>query len=59
MKLGGLMNNYEDVIKQATPPVTVSTLSLLNVQLSDWVYILTIIYLLLQIAIMIRKMFRK
>jgi len=53
------MNNYEDVIKQATPPVTVSTLSLLNVQLSDWVYILTIIYLLLQIAIMIRKMFRK
>lgn len=52
--------NYDtnEVIKQV-PPVTVSTLSLFNVQLSEWVYVLTIVYLILQIVILARKVLRK
>lgn len=51
------MDDYE-VIK-ATPPIGVSTLSVLGVPLSDWVYIVTIIYVLVQMYILIYKTFYK
>lgn len=51
------MDNSE-VIK-TTPPIGVSTLSVLGVPLSDWVYIVTIIYALIQMYILIYKTFYK
>lgn len=53
------MNDITDVVKQATPPIAVSTLSLFGVQLSEWVYLLTIIYLMCQIVLLIRKIIRR
>ena len=52
------MNNntsLNDEILKNAPPVGVSTLSVLGVQLSDMVYIMTITYILVQIACTIYK----
>lgn len=51
------MNNdtlNEEILKNA-PPVGVSTLSVLGVPLSDMVYVMTIAYILVQIACTIYK----
>lgn len=56
------MNNndeiYDNVLKN-TPPVGVSTLSILGVPLSDMVYITTIIYILVQIGCVIYKTYKE
>jgi len=52
-------NEVEGFVKQSIPPVAVSTLTFLNVQLADWVYILTMVYLALQIIYLTKKLFRK
>ncbi|SDD90300.1 hypothetical protein [Sporomusa acidovorans] len=54
-----MQNEVLDMAKQSTPPVAVTTLSLMGIQLSDWVYIFTLIYLFLQIIHLGRKLFRK
>lgn len=45
---------HSEILKNA-PPVGVSTLSVLGVPLSDMVYIMTIIYILVQIVCTIYK----
>lgn len=55
------MNNdnlHEEVLKIA-PPVGVSTLSVLGVPLSDMVYVMTILYILVQIVCTIYKTFKR
>ena len=51
------MDNQElhNEILRNTPPIGVSTLSILGVPLSDMVYIMTIAYILVQIACTIYK----
>ena len=52
------MNNntsLNDEILKNAPPVGVSTLSVLGVPLSDMVYLMTIAYILVQIACTIYK----
>lgn len=54
------MNNdnlHEEVLKIA-PPVGVSTLSVLGVPLSDMVYIMTIMYILVQIICTLYKTYK-
>lgn len=54
------MNNdsfHDEAIKLA-PPVGVSTLSVLGVPLSDMVYIMTILYILVQIVCTIYKTYK-
>lgn len=50
---------FFNIAKQSTPPVAITTLSLIGIPLSDWVYIFTLLYLLLQIIYLIRKFFRR
>lgn len=50
------MNN--ELVK-TTPPIGVSTLTIMGVPLSDWVYIITIIYVLIQIYVLLYKTFYK
>jgi hypothetical protein len=45
-------------VAKLTPPATVTTLSLLGISLADWVYIFTLIYLILQIFFLIKKQVR-
>lgn len=54
-----MQNEVFDMAKQSTPPVAVTTFSLIGIQLSDWVYIFTLIYLFLQIIYLGRKLLRK
>ncbi len=49
-----LKDELLDVAK-TSPALAVSTLTLLGIGLVDWVYILTVIYLIIQIALAIRK----
>ena len=47
------MTNIEtvvEVITKSTPPVTVSVMSLGGIPLSEWVYILTIVWVLWQLG---------
>ena len=44
----------EDILKN-TPPIGVSTLSVLGIPMSDMVYVLTIAYILVQIGCTIYK----
>lgn len=44
-------------IVKSTPPIGVSTLSIMGYPLSDWVYIVTILYVLLQMFCLIYKTF--
>lgn len=56
------MNNntsLNDEILKNTPPIGVSTLSMLGVPLSDMVYITTIIYILVQIGCVIYKTYKE
>jgi len=53
------VNEINEAVKQSSIPVTVSTLTFLNIQLADWVYILTMVYLALQIVYLTKKLFRK
>ena len=46
---------HNEVILKNTPPIGVSTLSVLGVPLSDMVYVMTIAYILVQIACTIYK----
>ena len=39
-----------EVIAKSTPPVTVSVMSLGGIPLSEWVYILTIVWVLWQLG---------
>ena len=50
-----MQNNTTGEILRNAPPVGVSTLSVLGVPLSDMVYIMTIIYILVQILCTIYK----
>ena len=43
---------------QAAPPVAVSALSFMELGLDIWVYILTIVYLILQIGVIVLKVLR-
>ena len=47
--------SLNDEILKNTPPIGVSTLSVLGVPLSDMVYVMTIAYILVQIACTIYK----
>ena len=47
-------NLNEDIIKN-TPPIGVSTLSVLGIPMSDMVYVMTIAYILVQIGCTIYK----
>lgn len=55
------MNNsqevYDDVLRNA-PPVGVSTLSVLGIPLSDMVYVMTILYILVQIGCTIYRTYK-
>jgi len=53
------VSEINEAVKQSSIPVTVSTLTFLNIQLADWVYILTMVYLALQIVYLTKKLFRK
>lgn len=52
-------DNLNEEILKNTPPIGVSTLSMLGVPLSDMVYITTIIYILVQIGCVIYKTYKE
>lgn len=45
-------------VAKAAPPIAVSGLTFLHMPLSEWVYILTILYLLFQIAVIAPRVVR-
>lgn len=49
----------DNEIVKTTPPIGVSALSLMGIPLSDWVYIVTIMYVLIQILVLLYKTFFK
>lgn len=51
-------STFTDEVLKITPPVGVSTLSILGVPLSDMVYISTIFYILVQIVCTIYKTYK-
>ena len=51
-------DNLPDEVLRLAPPVGVSTLSFLGVPLSDMVYIMTILYILVQIVCTIYKTYK-
>ena len=51
-------DNLTNEVLKITPPVGVSTLSVLGVSLSDMVYISTIFYVLVQIVCTIYKTYK-
>ena len=52
-------DNLHDEVLKIVPPVGVSTLSVLGVPLSDMVYVMTILYILVQIVCTIYKTFKR
>lgn len=52
-------DNLHDAVLKIAPPVGVSTLSVLGVPLSDMVYVMTILYILVQIVCTIYKTFKR
>ena len=52
-------DNLDDEVLKIAPPVGVSTLSVLGVPLSDMVYVMTILYILVQIVCTIYKTFKR
>lgn len=48
-------NNILENIAQITPPLAVSSAAFLGLPLSDWVYIVTIVYTFVGICTMIKK----
>jgi len=55
------VNSHElkDEIAKAGPPVGVSAITAFGVNLADWVYILTVIYLIVQIVYLLYKFYRR
>jgi hypothetical protein len=51
-------DNITDEVVKLAPPVGVGALSVMGVPLSDWVYIITIVYLFVQIGCTLYKTFR-
>lgn len=51
-------NSLNDEILRNTPPIGVSTLTVLGVPLSDMVYIMTILYILVQIFCTIYRTYK-
>ena len=51
-------DNLHDEILRNAPPVGVSTLTVLGVPLSDMVYVMTIIYILVQIFCTIYRTYK-
>ncbi len=54
----GNSTELQDEVIKLTPPVGVSTLTILGVPLSDMVYIMTIIYILVQIVCTIYRTYK-
>lgn len=52
-------DNLHDEVLKIAPPVGVSTLSVLGVPLSDMVYVMIILYILVQIVCTIYKTFKR
>lgn len=52
-------DNLHDEVLKIAPPVGVSTLSVLGVPLSDMVYVMTILYILVQLVCTIYKTFKR
>lgn len=52
-------DNLHDEVLKIAPPVGVSTLSVLGVPLSDMIYVMTILYILVQIVCTIYKTFKR
>ncbi len=52
-------DNLHDEVLKIAPPVGVSTLSVLGVPLSDMVYVMTLLYILVQIVCTIYKTFKR
>lgn len=52
-------DNLHDEVLKIAPPVGVSTLSVLGVPLSDMVYVMTILYILVQIVCTLYKTFKR
>lgn len=52
-------NEVRNEIVRLAPPAGVSVTSFLGVPLSDWVYIATIFYILIQCGVLLYKTFRK
>lgn len=52
-------DNLHDEVLKIAPPVGVSTLSVLGVPLSDMVYVMTILYILVQIVCTSYKTFKR
>lgn len=52
-------DNLHDEILRNAPPVGVSTLTVLGVPLSDMVYVMTIFYILVQIACTIYRTYKQ
>lgn len=51
----------QDIMDEAAkfvPPAVISTMSIFGIGLQDWVYILTILYLLVQISLSVYKYIR-
>ena len=48
-------DNLQDEVLKMAPPVGVSTLSVLGAPLSDMVYVMTLLYILVQIVCTIYK----
>lgn len=56
------MNNNDNIseeILRNTPPIGVSTLSVLGVPLSDMVYVMTILYIMVQMACIVYKTYKE
>ena len=55
------MNNsidFKEEILKGAPPVGVSALSICGVSMADWVYVLTAIYLMLQIGSLLYRTYK-
>lgn len=52
-----MMGEIKNEMVKAAPPAGVSALSCAGVALSDWVYIITLVYLFIQIGWLIAKIY--
>ena len=52
-------NEFRNELIKTAPPAGVSITSFLGVPLSDWVYVATIIYILIQCCCLLYKTFKK
>ena len=49
------MNDYPMETVKTMPPIAISAITLLGIPLNEWVYILTLIYIVLQITFFVRE----